>query len=70
MQAITDALDEISLAFNTCLFINDFLASSKVASDIIAAVEKLSASRSLSEYHKEYWKAVNLILAAAKKSAL
>jgi hypothetical protein len=71
LQRIGDAIDEISMAFNTSLFIGEFLEQSKVADDLLSSFKKLMDSgSSFAEYHKEYWNAVNLIRAAAKKTAL
>jgi len=70
LQAIKEAMDESSLALSTCLFINDFLEKSKAAGQVVQAVKKLTAGGSFDDYQKEYWKAINLILGAAKKSAL
>lgn len=70
MAALKEAMEESSMAFNTCLFINDFLERTKVAGDIVKAVKKFHNGGSFDDYHKEYWKSVNLILADANKSAL
>jgi hypothetical protein len=70
VQPIKETLDEASMAFNTSLFITDFLEQSKVAGDLIAMSKKLVNGGSFDDYHKEYWRVVNLILGAAKKSAL
>jgi hypothetical protein len=66
-QEIKEAAEEITEALNTSLFITEFLTKSKVAGDVLDAVKKLGAGGSFDDYHKEYWKAVNLIVAAAKK---
>jgi len=70
-QALGEAMDESALAFNSCLFITDFLHESQVMDDVLQAFKKLTAGGgSFDAYHKEYWKSINLILAAARKSAL
>ena len=69
-QEIKQAMEESTIALNTSLFITDFLEGSKVAGDVLAAVKKLDQGSSFDDYHKEYWKAVNLIIASAKKSTL
>lgn len=69
-KALKEAVEESSLALNTSLFINDFLEESKVAGDVLAAARKLTNGGSFDDYHKEYWKAINLIQSSAKKSAL
>jgi len=69
-QEIKQAMEESTIALNTSLFITDFLEGSKVAGDLLAAVKKLDQGSSFDDYHKEYWKAVNLIIASAKKSTL
>ena len=69
-QEIKQAMEESTIALNTSLFITDFLEGSQVAGDVLAAVKKLDQGSSFDDYHKEYWKAVNLIIASAKKSTL
>ena len=69
-QEIKQATEEITIAFNTSLFITDFLEKSKVAGDVLEALRKRGQGGSFDDYHDEYWKAVNLIIAAAKKSKL
>ena len=69
-QEIKQAMEESTIALNTSLFITDFLEGSKVAGDVLAAVKKIDQGSSFDDYHKEYWKAVNLIIASAKKSTL
>jgi FG-GAP-like repeat len=64
------AAEEITVALNTSLFITDFLKGSQVTGDVLAALRKLDQGGSFDDYHKEYWKAVNLIMASAKKSTL
>ena len=69
-QEIKQAMEETSIALNTSLFITDFLEESQVAGAVLDAVRKLEDGGSFDDYHKEYWKAVNLIMASAKKSKL
>jgi|SRR6266436_4258875 len=69
-REIKEAMEEIAIAFNTCLFITYFLEKSKVASNVLDAVRILGEGGSFADYHKEYWKAVNLIMASVKKDAL
>jgi hypothetical protein len=69
-QEIKQATEEITIALNTSLFITDFLEESKVADDVLKALRKRGQGGSFEDYYDEYWKAVNLIIAAAKKSRL
>jgi hypothetical protein len=64
------AMEDATQALNTCLFTAGFFAESGVASDVLVALGKLNHGGGFNEYHTEYWKAVNVILAAAKKSKL
>ena len=66
-QEVKQATEEITVAFNTSLFITDFLEKSKVAGDVLNAVKHLGQGGGFGDYHEEYWKAVNMIIAAAKK---
>jgi len=70
VQELELAMEEISIALNTSLFITDFLEKTKVAGDVLAAARKLAQSGNVDDYHKEYWKAANLIIGAAKTSTL
>ena len=70
LQALKEAINESTMAFNTCLFISDFLEQSKVMGEVVDAVKKVNQGGSFDDYRAEYWKAINLILAAAKESAL
>lgn len=67
-QEIKQAQEEITIALNTSLFIADFLEKSKVVGDVFNAARKLGQGGNFDDYHGEYWKAINRILAAAKKS--
>lgn len=69
-QEIKQAMEESTIALNTSLFITDFLEESKVAGDVLAAAKKITQGGSFDDYRKEYWKAVNLIIASAKESTL
>ena len=69
-QLLQESMTETSVAFNTCLFINDFLEKTKVAGNILQATKKFTAGGAFDDYSNEYWKAINLIMADAKKSAL
>ena len=66
-QGVREATEEIMIALNTSLFVDDFLKESKVVVDVLNAMRKLENGGSLEEYHQEYWKAVNLIVNSAKK---
>jgi hypothetical protein len=66
-QEMTLAMEEITVALNTSLFIDDFLKKSGVMRDILDAVRQLEQKGNVELYRAEYWKAVNLIIAAAKK---
>jgi hypothetical protein len=68
VQEIKDAMEEITIALNTSLFIVDFLEGSKVVDDVLQASKKLKQGGSFDDYREEYWKAVNLIVGSAKKS--
>jgi hypothetical protein len=68
IQDIKEAMEEITIALNTSLFIVDFLERSKVADDVLEASRRLKHGGSFDDYQKEYWKAINLIIASAKKS--
>jgi hypothetical protein len=67
LQETKRAMEETSLAFNTSLFISDFLAETKVGGDVLDASKAFISGGSFDEYHEKYWKAVNLILSSAKK---
>jgi hypothetical protein len=67
MQEMKHAMEETSIAFNTSLFITDFLERSQVAGNVLDASKKFMSDGNYDDYQKEYWKAVNLILSAAKK---
>ena len=67
-QEIKDAMEEISMALNTSLFIVDFLEGSKVVDDVLQASRKLKQRGNFDDYREEYWKAVNSIIASVKKS--
>ena len=67
-QEIKDAMEEISMALNTSLFIFDFLEGSKVVDDVLQASRKLKQRGNFDDYREEYWKAVNSIIASVKKS--
>jgi len=69
-QELKETTEEIQMAVNPCLFIRDFLEKSKVIDDILVAVKKFNNGGSVEDYRKEYWKAIESILASAKKSAL
>ncbi|MFL6305449.1 MAG: hypothetical protein ACJ72H_18115 [Candidatus Sulfotelmatobacter sp.] len=69
-EELTESLNETTLAFNTCIFTMEFLRESQVMGGVMEALTKLDKGGSLENYQKEYWKAINLILSAAKKSAL
>jgi hypothetical protein len=69
-QEIKQALEELTIALNTTLFIREFLEESKVAGNVLAAIRKLDQGGSFDDYHKEYWKAINLIIASAEESTL
>jgi hypothetical protein len=69
-QEIKQAMEETSVAFNTSLFITDFLEKSEVAGDVLNAVRELNQGGSFDDYQKEYWKAINAIIASAKKTRL
>jgi hypothetical protein len=64
------AMGEVAQALNTCLFTEEFFRNSGVATDVLNALGKLNHGGEFNDYHTEYWKAVNLILAEAKKSKL
>jgi hypothetical protein len=66
-QQVKDALHKLAEAVNTSLFITDFLEESKVLSAIIAAGKTMTKDGVYENYSKEHWKAVNQIIAAAKK---
>jgi len=68
VQEIKDAMEEITIALNTSLFIVDFLEGSKVVDDVLRASKKLKQGGSFDDYREEYWKAVNSIIGSAKKS--
>jgi len=70
IATIKPAMEEITVALNTSLFIIDFLVESKVADAVLDAVTRLMKGGSFDDYHEKYWKAVNLIIASAKKEAL
>lgn len=65
---IKRAMEEITIALNTSLFIVDFLQESKVVEDVFQASRKLKQGGSFDNYRVEYWKAVNSIIGSAKKS--
>ena len=67
-QEIKVAMEEITIALNTSLFIVDFLERSKVVDDVLQASRKLKQGGNFDDYREEYWKAVNSIIASAKKS--
>jgi len=69
-QELKEAVQEITIALNTSLFITDFLEKSNVAGDVLEAVRILDQGGSVDDYRKEYWKAINLIIASAKKRTL
>jgi len=69
-QEIKKATEEITIALNTSLFITDFLEKSKVAGDVLDALRMLDQGGSFDDYRKEYWKAISVILASAKKITL
>ncbi|HTA21927.1 MAG TPA: hypothetical protein VK763_00215 [Terriglobales bacterium] len=66
-QEIKNAAEEVTEALNTSLFITDFLTKTKVAGDVLDTVKRLGAGGSFDDYHKEYWKAINSIVAAARE---
>lgn len=67
LEALKPLMAEITNVINTSLFIADFLGDSKVASDVLDAVKKLIQNNDLEGYRVQYWEAVNMIVAAAKK---
>jgi hypothetical protein len=69
-EKLNQATEESSIALNTSLFIADFLEESQVVGDVLAAVRNLNQGGSFDDYSKEYWKAINSIIASAKKSKL
>lgn len=68
LEELKPLMAAITSAINTSLFIADFLGESNVASDVLDAVKKLIQNDDFAGYHAKYWEAVNLIIAAAKKS--
>ena len=66
-QEVKRVMEETSIAFNTSLFITDFLEESKVAGKVQDASKKLIDGGSFEEYRQEYWKVINVILSSAKK---
>jgi len=66
VKTLTEAMEEVTLAANTSLFINEFLEKSKVLGDVLDASRTLSQGGNYGDYQREYWKAVNAIIAAAK----
>jgi hypothetical protein len=70
LEPIKAAMDEFVTALNTSLFVHEFFERTKVVNSIRETVSKLLKRGSFDDYHKEYWKAVNLIVDAAQKSAL
>lgn len=68
VQKLKGAMEEVTLASNTSLFIHEFFEKSKVLGDVLDASRTLSQGGSYDDYQREYWKAVNSIIAAAKKS--
>jgi hypothetical protein len=68
VQEIKDAMEEITIALNTSLFIVDFLEESKVVGDVLEATKKLKKGGNFDDYCGEYWKAVNSIIRSAKQS--
>ncbi|MGA9393661.1 MAG: hypothetical protein WBV69_24730 [Candidatus Sulfotelmatobacter sp.] len=68
IQEIKEAMEEISIALNTSLFIVDFLEESKVADDVLQASRQFKQGGSFDDYRQKYWKAVNSIIGSAKKS--
>jgi len=70
LEDMKQALNESTVALNTTLFINEFLEESKVAGLILDATTTLNSGGSFDDYREKYWKAINLIMASAKKSGL
>ena len=70
IEQIKPAVDEVSLSFNTSLFLMEFLTQSKIAGDVLDAVTKLIKGGDIEDYNAKYWEAVNLIMADAKKHVL
>lgn len=68
VQKLMAAMEEVTLASNTCLFTNEFFEESKALGDVLEASRTFGQGGSYDNYHQEYWKAVNTIIAAAKKS--
>lgn len=64
---LKQAMEEISLAANTSLFITEFLEKTKVIGELHNASEELVKGGSFEEYRQHYWKAVNQILEAAQR---
>jgi hypothetical protein len=64
---LKQAMEEISIAANTSLFITEFLEKTKVIGDLHEASETLVKGGSFEKYRQHYWKAVNQVLDAAKK---
>jgi hypothetical protein len=67
VEEIKPAMDEVSVALNTSLFITDFLEESKVAGDVLDYAKKLVQGGSFEDYQANYWKAIHQIIASAKK---
>jgi hypothetical protein len=59
---IKPAMEEVSVALNTSLFITDFLAG-----DVLDDAKKLVQGGSFEDYQANYWKAIHQIIASAKK---